>query len=357
MSDAATRTAVCAALLLILTMSALPALASCPASCPAPAAWSQPFPFAGLQWERKEGCGGPGPNCWAPANVELVPGEGIRLRLTRTAGRWYAAEIRTAAPVPHGSYSFQLVGRPDLLDPNVVLGVFLYDDAAGDAGDPCPAELDLESSCFGDASAANGHFVSYGAGLCGAEDLLDFSYGLGGTYTTHQIDWAPGAVSFRLLHGHRCAAESPAHLIAERTYASSLIPAAGGMRLHVNLWAFAGLAPTDQQDVDVTIRNLVTDCGAVAAAPVSEPPALDLAVRRDPSGGSADLHFTLEAPVHARLTVVDVSGRVVARLVDAELPPGAHRARWESAEAASGVYFARLEVADRSLSRRIVIVH
>jgi hypothetical protein len=339
-----------------LAAAAGPGFAGCPASCSAPVAWSQPFSFAGFEWERKSGCSGPGPNCWASANVEPVTGGGIRLRLTRVSGRWYAAEIRTTRPVPTGSYAFQLVGRPDLLDPNVVLGVFLYDDAAGDAGDPCPAELDLESSRFGDPSAANGHFVSYGAGLCGAEDLLDFSYALGGTYTTHQIDWAPGAVSFRLLHGHRCHAESPDFLISERAYLSPLIPEAGGMRLHVNLWAFAGLAPSDQQEVEVTIKDLISGCAAVAAVP-SPPPAGELAVRREPSGEGADIHFALDAPATVQLSIVDVSGRLVASLVDAHLPAGSHRARWQSGAVPSGVYFARLLLGGRSVSRRIVVTH
>src|SRR5262245_9914793 len=77
----------------LVILLASPARAACPASCPAPATWGQAFSFAGLSWERKSGCGGPGPNCWAPENVELVPGEGIRLRLSRVAGRWYSAEL------------------------------------------------------------------------------------------------------------------------------------------------------------------------------------------------------------------------------------------------------------------------
>jgi hypothetical protein len=330
--------------------------ASCPSSCPAPASWTQPFTFAGLEWERKAGCGGPGPNCWAAANVEEVAGEGIRLRLTRQSGKWYAAEMRTTGPVGPGSYSVRLVGRPDLLDRNVVLGVFLYDDAAGDAGDPCPAELDLESSRFGDPSAANGHFVSYGDGVCGAADLESFSYALTGTYTTHRIDWAPGAVSFRLLHGHRCAAESPDVLIAERSYASPLVPGAGGMRLHLNLWAFAGQAPSDQQEVEVVVRDVVTTCAAVAAAPAPEPPAEGLAVRREPGGADAEVHFTLATAGRARLTVVDVAGRRVATLADADLPAGRHRVRWSATGVPAGVYFVRLVAGERTLARRLIVL-
>jgi len=312
-----------------------------------------------MTWERKSGCGGPGPNCWTPANAPLVDGDGVHLKLTHQSGRWYSAEIRTALPVTPGSYSVRLVGRPDLLDPNVVLGVFLYDDAAGDAGDPCPAELDLESSRFGDAAAANGHFVTYGSGLCGAADLADFSYSLAGTYTTHQIEWTPGAVTFRLMHGHRCAPELSDYLISERSYDSSLIPPAGGMRLHLNLWAFAGQPPTDHAEVEVVIRDVVTSCAAVAAvpAPGSEGPDGNVAVRFDPSGRNADIRFSLPVADRVAVSIVDVSGRRLATLVDADLPAGTHEARWDSGSVPAGVYFAHVTIGGRTVARRIVVLH
>jgi hypothetical protein len=329
--------------------------ASCPASCPAPAGWGQSFSFAGLTWERKNGCGGPGPNCWEPANVTLQ-GDGVHLRLTRQSGMWYSAEIRTTAPVPTGSYAFQLVGRSDLLDPNVVLGTFLYDDAAGEAADPCPAELDLESSRFGDPLAPNGHFATYGSSACGAADWLSFSYVLTGDFTTHRIDWSPGVVTYSLLHGHRCSPEIPQHLIARRTFASPLVPAAGGMRLHVNLWAFAGQAPTDQQEVEVVIRDVVTTCTAVAAATGPGETGWELAVRRAPTGDDTDIRFSIPEAAHLRVTIVDASGRLVTTLLDAELPAGIHAIRWGDRSVAAGVYFVRVVCGGHVLSRRTIVL-
>jgi hypothetical protein len=344
---------------LAMLIAVRPAFASCPTSCPAPAGWTQSFPFAGMMWERKMGCGGPGPNCWAPGNA-AVDSDGVHLKLTRASGHWYSAEIRTTQPVSAGSYSVRLIGRPDLLDANVVLGVFLYDDAAGDRGDPCPAELDMESGRFGDPAAANGHFVTYGTGLCGATDVVDFPYSLGGTYTTHQIDWGPGTVAFRLMHGHRCAPDSPEYLIAERRFDSSMIPADGGMRLHLNLWAFAGQGPTDAAEVEVVLHDVVTSCTAVAAAPASpdaQDPEWGMAVRRHPSGGDAEIHFTLPAASPVTLSIVDVSGRRLATLVDSSLPAGPHVAFWDAGGTPAGVYFARLAVGERTVARRIVVLH
>ena len=331
------------------------ASASCPASCPSPASWSQPFSFAGFTWERKSGCGGPGPNCWSPANA-VLDAEGAHLRLTRQGGDWYAAEIRTTTPVPIGSYSVQLVGRTDLLDPNVVLGVFLYDDAAGEAWDPCPSELDMESSRFGDPGAPNGHFVSYASGVCSPADLDDFSYTLTGTHTTHEIDWVPGAVAYRLMHGHRTAPDLPEYLIGERTFVSPLVPGAGGMRLHVNLWAFGGSAPTDQQEVEVVISDIVRSSPALAADAPTGATDLAIAARQNPSRGGVDLQLTLPIDGRARLTILDVAGRHVATLGDAPVAAGRHGRRWDPGPARPGVYFARLEAGGRVVMRRIILL-
>jgi hypothetical protein len=344
-----------ALLILVLSIMGSAAHAACPSSCPVPAAWGQPFTFAGLTWERKSGCGGPGPNCWAPANAE-VAADGVHMRLTRVSGRWYAGEIRTVQPVGYGTYSVRLIGRTDQLDPNVVLGIFLYDDEGAEAGEPCPAELDMESSRFGDPLAPNGHGVVYASGQCGTADLYDFDYGLNGDYTTHQLGWEPGVASLRWLHGHLCTPQWPEQVIAQRTFASPLVPVAGRMRLHINLWAFAGNAPTDHQNVEVVLHDIVTTCGATAAA---EPPSADLApmlaVRPNPVQGETEVWFTGAAGERVTVTVVDVAGRHVTTLAEG-VSTGTQRVRWSARGRDAGVYFVRMTAGARIITRRVVVL-
>jgi flagellar hook assembly protein FlgD len=59
--------------------------------------------------------------------------------------------------------------------------------------------------------------------------------------------------------------------------------------------------------------------------------------------------------------VYDASGARVATLVDARLPAGRHRARWNGADGrgarvASGVYFCRLEAAGEERTRKLVLL-
>jgi hypothetical protein len=128
------------------------------------------------------------------------------------------------------------------------------------------------------------------------------------------------------------------------------------MRLHVNLWAFAGNAPTDQQEVEVVIRDIVAT-GPVLAAE-SSPVTGDrtLAVRQNPSRGGVDIQLSLPVDERARVTILDVTGRRVATLADAAFTAGRHALRWDPVAAPPGVYFARLDAGGRVISRRIVLL-
>jgi hypothetical protein len=64
---------------------------------------------------------------------------------------------------------------------------------------------------------------------------------------------------------------------------------------------------------------------------------------------------------HVDLTILDVSGRIVRRLVDGALSPGEHARAWdgrneEGASVASGVYFLRLEVDDEVATRKMTLL-
>jgi flagellar hook assembly protein FlgD len=61
------------------------------------------------------------------------------------------------------------------------------------------------------------------------------------------------------------------------------------------------------------------------------------------------------------LTIFDLAGRLVATLVDGTLDAGTHSAVWDARDGngrsqASGVYIARLQAGDRSLSSQLVLL-
>ena len=58
----------------------------------------------------------------------------------------------------------------------------------------------------------------------------------------------------------------------------------------------------------------------------------------------------------ARLDVYDIQGRLLATLVDSDLPAGVHRRTWTVAPSGGGLRFVRLQALGRSLWQRLVVV-
>ncbi len=76
-------------------------------------------------------------------------------------------------------------------------------------------------------------------------------------------------------------------------------------------------------------------------------------------GGGMVCEFALPARTRAKLDVLDVRGRLVRTLLDAERDTGIHRVPWNGTDSggrtvANGVYFLRLEAGGRTLSSKVV---
>lgn len=91
------------------------------------------------------------------------------------------------------------------------------------------------------------------------------------------------------------------------------------------------------------------------------PPVLALAVEEivpNPTARTARIRFALPAAGHVRLSIFDVAGREVARLVDAPLAAGHHTRSWPALEqrAAAGVYYLELAAGGERRVRRLAVV-
>ncbi len=80
-------------------------------------------------------------------------------------------------------------------------------------------------------------------------------------------------------------------------------------------------------------------------------------VTPSPASGPVTIEFTMARGAWARLQIVDVNGRRVANMVDANRHEGRYQAVWNGADRAvrPGVYFVVFEAAGRRTTRRIVV--
>ncbi len=81
----------------------------------------------------------------------------------------------------------------------------------------------------------------------------------------------------------------------------------------------------------------------------------------NPFNPKTTIGFELPAPSWVRLSILNILGQRVRSLVDRELPVGPHTVVWNGRDehgdpVASGVYFYRLETADRSATRKLVLL-
>jgi hypothetical protein len=81
----------------------------------------------------------------------------------------------------------------------------------------------------------------------------------------------------------------------------------------------------------------------------------------NPFRAATTIEYSLPAAGHVRLEVFDITGRRVTRLVDEDLSGGPHTAVWNGRDAtgrevAAGVYFCRLAMGDRVITRTMMLM-
>ena len=211
--------------------------------------------FAGYEWEVKNRAdlAGPGPNLWDERNVWIDDTGALHLKLAQRDGKWTCAELTSKNRFGFGRYGFKVEGAIDKLDPQVVLGLFLY--PTPDVGPDGTHEIDIEFARWGKAENPPGNYSVWPVQLPPTNNSHRFPIALEGTFTTHNWTWRANEVTFQSHHGHRDddaslltrwkhAPEKPEEKIAQKP-----------MPLHFNLWLFRGKAPTDGKEVEVVIRD------------------------------------------------------------------------------------------------------
>jgi len=76
----------------------------------------------------------------------------------------------------------------------------------------------------------------------------------------------------------------------------------------------------------------------------------------NPFNPSTTLRFALPQAMVVRLDVVDVTGSVVAVLIDGEIAAGEHTQIWDASKVASGIYYARMQAGSVRVVRPMVVV-
>ncbi len=213
--------------------------------------------FSDRTWRVKSAYTGPGPNSFSSSasNATVRPDGSLRLAINQSGSQWRCSEVVVEDVLGYGTYRFKTRGRLDLLDPNVVFGLFLW-EYPGCYEDEVmwwnpPNEFDIEFSRWGQPGADVGQFVAqpywWGGNISrfalpdpAPEDM------------THEFRWAADGVYCRSWVGHSDDPTSR-QIVHEWDYFGPHQPRPGLARIHLNLWLVNGDAPMNGQEQEISI--------------------------------------------------------------------------------------------------------
>jgi hypothetical protein len=323
--------------------------------------------FSGRTWRVKgPGYYGPGPSlfCDDPA-CTWVDGEGrLHMTIQRISGSWYSTEITLADALGYGDYVFTTVGRLDELDPNAVLGLFIWQ--YGQCYDPENIwwnpynEIDIEISRWDSTSNDIGQFVAQPYDYPGNIDRFDATFSQD-EITSHAFEWLPDRVEFRSWRGGP-EDEAPENMIHAWTYTGPHIPRPEQPRVHINLWQFNGPPSTDQEVVmdEFTFVPEGGGAGLPGDTPVSALSRLSQAAP-NPFSIMTTFGYNIKEGGIAEIVVYDVLGRSVRTLVSGFVRAGGHHVMWDGRDdsgrrVAPGAYLYQLRAENVVETKKVVLI-
>ena len=207
--------------------------------------------FAGYEWivdNSKEKTKGPGPNYFSDSenNVWLDSAGRLHLKVTYKNNKWYFAKITTTKSYGYNKYVFYLDSRVDLLDKNMVVGLFTYENDT--------SEIDIEFSKWGDDLNMNSQYAIQPGYKDENKERFDINYKKS-LQTIHSIDWKPSEIRFLSLFQNDDESSSIPDTIHSWKYTGKHIPTHKNEKIKINFWLFRGNPPTKNYNCEVIISD------------------------------------------------------------------------------------------------------
>jgi len=210
--------------------------------------------FAGGLWLVKDSpfptLSSPGPNYFDnSADSVWVDAQGkLHMKIQQIAGQWHSSQIVLLDSLDFGDYRFQVEGNPDLLDPNVNLGLFMFTNNT--------EEIDIELSRWTNPLNPNaGQFVVQPY-FNSPDNIEHFSLAGAGNQSTYRFNWQPDSVFFEAFTGGGLAPQSNADILHQHFYnGPDVPPLAPFAQIYINLYQVGGTVPANGQPVEIIISD------------------------------------------------------------------------------------------------------
>ena len=203
--------------------------------------------FAGYTWQVKYSTSkvGPGPNYFSENNVWVDTTTDpahptLHLKIAKSGSQWTCAELVLQNTLGYGTYSFDVASPLDNLDPNLVLGLFTWNDAA----DYNHRELDIEFAKWGRTNNKNGWYTVQPPS---SSTQYSFVQPSNTPESVHTLKWFSATSLTAQFTSFKNGVAYADHLF------TAGIPPSGGENVRMNLWLYQGKAP--KSGVEIVIKD------------------------------------------------------------------------------------------------------
>jgi hypothetical protein len=185
--------------------------------------------FSGYEWTTSTGpiFHAGSRNFFEPANVSVDETGALHLRISGSAEKWSAAELKLTRSLGYGTYKFQ-VRDVSHLEPSALLTLITWD---GVGTESTRRELDVELGRWGHLDNTNVNYVVQPYYV--STNVVAFRVPLG-PYT-HSFRWEPGKVTFSTVAG---SSDTVGGRVFNQHVFTSSVPVPGGESVRIALYVF-----------------------------------------------------------------------------------------------------------------------
>jgi len=210
--------------------------------------------FSGYTWQTREtgpDTEGPGHNRWKGSNGFVDTKGYLHLKLSKVKGEWYCAEVSSTRKFGYGTYQWQIEGRTDTMDKNVVLGLFNYSGADGND------EMDIELTRWGIPLNRNTHYTIFTPQPLPPKESwsknLKITLTGEGNTTQRLTRNTNNSVFFQQLSGFH---DDNTNLVDSATcYNPPHTISSLAMPVYMNLWLYNSTSPANDLPIEIVIRS------------------------------------------------------------------------------------------------------
>ena len=200
---------------------------------------------------------GAGPNYFTdnPNDIRVDPNGHLHVNIVYRDEKWWCSDVFANENFGYGTYAFTVRDEIDSLDPNVILGAFIYD-----IPDPWSnhREFDFEFTRWGNASDPNN--AQYAVQPANEPNLVHrfiTDYSADTETTTHVVTWKPGRLYFISYYGDYSPHPWGKDIIDSWSYIGECVPNPACENPRINFYLRHGYPPGDSQNAEIVIKDFL----------------------------------------------------------------------------------------------------